>query len=186
MSMAIPKLYFPIDPQDNMDGYLKNTEKMATLTLRIFEREQKINNYLKTFENQLGGDVLAFYPRDKYMNGLMEKVVHTFCNIMDSFQPCCNFEGNLDLAVLAYYSHEQYKNMIATLEYCGFTIFNPEIGLNLSDRARLEDGRHVYYHDTLNNKLTLALQTQLLRVEFHPDLPGIRTHHLGSNRPEEY
>jgi hypothetical protein len=26
----------------------------------------------------------------------------------------------------------------------------------------------------------------LLRVEFHPDSPGIRTYHLGSNRPEEY
>ena len=184
--MVIPKLYFPIDPQDNMDGYLKNTKKMATLTLRTLEREQKINNYLKTFANQLGGDVLAFYPRDKYTIGLMAKVVHTFRNIIDSIKPFCNFGGNLDLDVLAYYSHKQYKNMIATLEYCGFTIFIIEIGLKLSDRARLEDGRHVYYHDTLNDKLTPASQTQLPRVEFHPDLPGIRTYHLQSNRPEEY
>jgi hypothetical protein len=186
MKVAIPKLYFSIDPQNNMDGYMKNTEKIATLTLRILDREQKNNNYLKTFANQFGGDVLAFYPRDKYTNGLMEKVVHTFCNIMDSFKPFCNFGGALDLDVLAYYSHKQYKNMIATLEFCGFTIFNPEIGLKLSDRARLEDGRHVYCHNTLNDKLTPASQTQLLRVGFHPDLPGIRTYHLGSNRPEEY
>ena len=40
--MAIPKLYFPIDPQDNMDGYLKNTKKMATLTLRTLGREQRL------------------------------------------------------------------------------------------------------------------------------------------------
>jgi hypothetical protein len=43
MRVAIPKIYFPIDPQDNMEGYLKNTKKMATLTLRILEREQKTN-----------------------------------------------------------------------------------------------------------------------------------------------
>ena len=43
-----------------MEGYLKNTEEMATLTLRILDREQKVNNYLKTFATQLGGDVLAF------------------------------------------------------------------------------------------------------------------------------
>jgi len=61
MRVAIPKIYFPLDPQDDMDGYLKNTEKMATLTLRILDREQKINHYLKTFANQLGGYVLAFY-----------------------------------------------------------------------------------------------------------------------------
>ena len=48
MKVAIPKVYFSIDPQDNMDGYLKNTVKMATLTLRILDREQKINNCLKT------------------------------------------------------------------------------------------------------------------------------------------
>ena len=103
MKVAIPKLYFSIDPQDNMDGYLKNTVKMATLTLRILDREQKINNCLKTFANQFGGDVLAFYLRDKYTNGLMEKVVHTFCNLMDSFKLFCNFGGALDLDVLAYY-----------------------------------------------------------------------------------
>ena len=77
--MAIPKLYFPIYPQDNMDGYLKNTKKMATLNLRILDRDQKINDYLKTFANQFGGDVLAFYPRAEYTHGLMEKVIHTFC-----------------------------------------------------------------------------------------------------------
>jgi len=175
MRVAIPKLYFPINPQDNMAEYLENTERVAAITLTIVDREQKINNYLKTFANQLGGDTLAFYLRDKYTNGLMEKVIHTFRNIMDSFKPFCNFRPNqnLDLDMLAYYSHEQYKNMIATLEYCGFPIFNPEIGLKLSDRARLEDERHVYCHDTLNEKLTPASQTQLLRVEFHPDLPGI-------------
>jgi len=188
MRVAIPKLYFPIDPQDNMEEYLKNTEKVAAHTLSMLDREQKINNYLKTFANQLVGDTLAFYPKDKYTNGLMEKVIHTFRNIMDAFKPYCNFgpNRNLDLDVLAYYSQEQYKNMIATLEYCGYTIFNPEIGLKLSDRARLEDGRHVYCHDTLNDRLTPASQAQLLRVEFHPDLPGIRTYHLGSNTPEEY
>ncbi len=88
--------------------------------------------------------------------------------------------------MLAYNSYGQYKNMIATLEYCGSTIFNPEIGLKLNDRARLEDGGHVYCHDTLNEKLTPASQTQLLRVEFHLDLPGVRNYHLGSNRLEEY
>jgi hypothetical protein len=186
MRVAIPKIYFPLDPQDDMDGYLKNTEKMATLTLRILDREQKINHYLKTFANQLGGYVLAFYPQDKYTNGLTEKVVHTFQNIMESFKPFCNFGGALDLDMLAYCTHEQYKNMIATLEYCGFTIFNPEIVLKLSDRARLEDRRHGYCHNTLNDKLTPASQKQLLRVEFHPDLPGIQTYYLGSNRPEEY
>ena len=166
------QLYFPIDPQDNMDEYLKNTEKVAAHTLRMLDKEQKINTYLKTFADQLGGDVLAFYPPNKYTDGLMEKVIHTFRNIMDAFKPFCNFgpNRNLDLDVLAYYSQEQYKNMIATLEYCDYTIFNPEIGLKLSDRARLEDRRHVYCHDTLNDRLTPASQAQLLRVEFHPCL----------------
>jgi hypothetical protein len=149
MKVAIPKLYFSIDLQDKMDGYLKNTKKMATLNLRILDRDQKINDYLKTFANQFGGDVLAFYLRDEYTNGLMEKVIHTFCKIMDSFKPLCNFGVALNLDVLAYYFHEQYKNMIATLKFCGFTIFNPEIGLKLSDRAGLEDGRHVYSHSTV-------------------------------------
>ncbi len=55
--VAIPKLYFPIDPQDNMEEYLKNTEKVAAHTLSMLDREQKINNYLKTFANQLVGDM---------------------------------------------------------------------------------------------------------------------------------
>ena len=188
MRVAIPKLYFPIDPQDNMDEYLKNTEKVAAHTLRMLDKEQKINTYLKSFADQLGGDVLAFYPPNKYTDGLMEKVIHTFRNIRDAFKPFCNFgpNRNLDVDVLSYYSQEQYRNLLATLEYCGFTIFNPELGLKLSDRARLEDGRHVYCHDTLNDKLTPHSHAQLLRVEFHPDSPGIRTYHLGSNRPEEY
>ncbi len=117
MRVDIPKFYFPIDPQDNMEEFLKNTEKMAALTLRMLDKEQKINTYLKTFANQLGGDTLAFYPKDKYTNGLMEKVIHTFHNIMDAFKPFSNFSPNrnLDLDVLAYYSPDQYKNMIATL-----------------------------------------------------------------------
>jgi len=61
MRVAIPKLYFPIDPQDNMEEYLRNTEKVAAHTLRMLDREQKINTYLKSFADQLGGDVLAFY-----------------------------------------------------------------------------------------------------------------------------
>jgi len=109
MRVAIPILYFPIDPQDNMEVYLNNTEKVAALTLSMLDKEQKINTYLKTFANQLGSDTLAFYPKDKYMNGLMEKVIHTFHNIMDAFKPFCNFgpNRNLDLDVLAYYSPEQ-------------------------------------------------------------------------------
>jgi hypothetical protein len=53
--------------------------------------------------------MLAFYPKDKHMNALMEKVVHTFQNIMESFKPFGNFGGSLDLDVLAYYSQDQYK-----------------------------------------------------------------------------
>ena len=43
MRVAIPKLNFPIDPQDNMEEYLKNTEKVAADTLSMLDREQKIN-----------------------------------------------------------------------------------------------------------------------------------------------
>ncbi len=103
MRVAIPKLYLPIDPQYNMEEYLKNTEKVAVHTLSMLDREQKINYYLKMCTNPLGVDTLAFYPRDNYTTGHMEKVIHTFHIIMDSFKPFCNFgpNRNLDLGVLA-------------------------------------------------------------------------------------
>jgi hypothetical protein len=182
MKVAIPKLYFSINPQDNMDGYLKNTEKMETLTLRILDTEQKINKYLKTNLEA------TFLPSIQETNTQMALWRRLFTLSATSWTHS-NFRQlrrSLGFGSPCYYSHEQYKNMIATLEFCGFTIFNPDIGLKLSDRARLEDVRHVYCHGTLNDKLTPASQTQLLRGEVHPDLPGIRTYHLGSNRPEEY
>jgi len=82
MRVAIPKLYFPIDPKITWRSTWSTLRRWQH-TLSMLEREQKINNYLKTFANQLGGDTLAFYPKDKYTNGLMEKVIHTFRNIME-------------------------------------------------------------------------------------------------------
>jgi hypothetical protein len=91
-----------------------------------------------------------------------KKGIHTFWNLLVSFTPFCNSDGVLDLDVRSYKSSNQYKNMIATLEYCAFTIFNPEIGLKLSDKVRFEDVRQIYSHDTLHNKLTP--KSQMLRV----------------------
>jgi hypothetical protein len=76
--------------------------------------------------------------------------------------------------------------MIAPIEYGGFTIFNLEIGLTLSDKVRLKDVRHIYSHNIHNNKLTPKSQTQLVRVEFNLDLPGIKIYHLEANAPEKY
>ena len=135
---------------------------MVTLFTSILESQQKINHYLKTFALQLGTAVLHFYPLERYPNGQMEKGIYTFWNLQESFTPFCNSEGVLDLDVLSYLSSNQYKNMIATLEYGGFTIFNHEIGLKLSDKVRLEDIRHIYFNDTFNNKLTP--KSQLLRI----------------------
>ena len=56
--------------------------------------------------------------------------------------------------------------MIATLEYGGFTIFNHEIGLKLSDKVRLEDVRHIYSHDIHNNKQTINLKRSCLELSF--------------------
>jgi hypothetical protein len=121
-------------------------------------------NPLKTFELQLGKAVLAFYPAERYQKVEWKKGIHSFWNLLESFTPFCNSDGVLDLDVLSYKSSNQYKNMIATLENCGFTILNLEIGLKLSDKVRLEDVRQIYSHDNLNDKLTPKSQTQLLRV----------------------
>ncbi len=75
--------------------------------------------------------------------------------------------------MLAYNSQGAVQEHDCNIKILWLYIFNPEIGLKLSDRARLEDGGHVYCHDTLNEKLTPASQTQLLRAEFHLDLPGV-------------
>jgi hypothetical protein len=61
--------------------------------------------------------------------------------------------------------------MIAALQYRGITIFNPEIGLNLCDKARM--GGHVYFHDTLNVKGAQKTQLKFYMAEFHPDLPRV-------------
>jgi hypothetical protein len=46
--MAIKKIKFPIYLQDNMDLYLKSTEKMATLMTSILHRELLPKNVCTT------------------------------------------------------------------------------------------------------------------------------------------
>jgi len=48
IKMAIKKIKFPIYLQDNMDLYLKSTEKMATLMTSILHREPLPKNVCTT------------------------------------------------------------------------------------------------------------------------------------------
>ena len=79
----------------------------------------------------------------------MDKSIHIFRNLQESFTSLSKSEEVLDLDLLSYKLSNQYKNMIAIPEYCGYNIFNPEIVLKLSHKVRLKDVRHVYSTSSL-------------------------------------
>ena len=63
MRVAIPKLYFPIDPQDNMEAYLKNTEKVAALSFVVWVKNNCyfcITKFLK--QTLLKAQSVFFFP----------------------------------------------------------------------------------------------------------------------------
>ncbi len=62
---------------------------------------------------------MNLFLKDKYTNGLMEKVIHTFRNIMDAFKPFCNFGPNRNSITLDLQVYNNNNNIINQLRQMG-------------------------------------------------------------------